>query len=274
MQHLRRSMLIAVCGLVLVPAAGHARSAVTQITTCGQTVTTNAVLTKDLGMPPDPPCSGSGVIVGASGITINLNGFAIRGDVSPIGNGTDLGIENSGGYDHVTVKNGLVRNFYIGISGSDSGSPGADHIAVANVVAAGNAYGVFVFGDFAKITSSTASGNGTAGIAISGAAASISSSTASGNGSFGIAIVGPSASVTYSTASGNGADGIGINDQLGTVKAALVRGNRAYGNGFHGPDSDLTGLGVEVVNYAKAPVGTNKARGNDDPAECSPASLC
>lgn len=269
MQYLRRSMLIAVCGLVLIPAAGQARSAVTQITSCGQTVTTNAVLTQNL------VCTGNGIVVGASGITINLKGFSIRGDVSPVGNGTDVGIDNSGGYDRVTVQNGLVRNFYFGVGANDGGSPGADKMTVANLVAAGNAYGIFVLGDLARVSSSTASGNGSNGITISGASASITSSSASGNRNVGILVVGPSATVTYSTASGNGEAGIGINDQLGSVKAALVKGNRADGNGYGGPDSDLTGLGINVINYDKAPVGTNKARGNDDPAaECDPASLC
>jgi hypothetical protein len=51
-------------------------------------------------------------------------------------------------------------------------------------------------------------------------------------------------------------------------------GNRADGNGFVGGVSDGLGLGIRVQNFTTAPVGTNLARGNDDPAECDPGSLC
>jgi hypothetical protein len=44
------------------------------ITTCGQTVTTSAILAHDL------TCAGPGIIVGASGITIDLEGHAISGN--------------------------------------------------------------------------------------------------------------------------------------------------------------------------------------------------
>ena len=71
---LHRFMLIAVGAFVLVAAAPEAQAAGTPITQCGQTVTTNAVLTQNL------VCAGDGVIVGASGITIDLKGFRLRGD--------------------------------------------------------------------------------------------------------------------------------------------------------------------------------------------------
>jgi hypothetical protein len=33
-------------------------------------------------------------------------------------------------------------------------------------------------------------------------------------------------------------------------------------------------VGIDVENYTKPPAGKNTARGNDDPAQCIPASLC
>ena len=79
---------VAVLVLVVVVAPEATGGGGTSITSCGQTVTTSAVLTQNLN------CTGSGVIVGASGITIDLRGFTIQGDRG-VG---DYGIDNSAGY--------------------------------------------------------------------------------------------------------------------------------------------------------------------------------
>jgi hypothetical protein len=71
----------------------------TPITACAQTVTTNAVLMQDL------VCSGDGIVIGASGITIDLKGFTVRGDRGSV----EYGINAFLGYDDVTVKNGVLR---------------------------------------------------------------------------------------------------------------------------------------------------------------------
>src|SRR5262249_4145057 len=100
------SMLAPMAAFVLVVVAPEANGGgVTPITTCGQVVTTNAVLTQDL------ICTGDGVVVGASGITIDLKGFTVRGDR---GSG-EYGINGSAGQDDVTIKNGVVRNYDYGI---------------------------------------------------------------------------------------------------------------------------------------------------------------
>ncbi len=156
---LRRFTLIAVlAALVSSTAASQGQAGGgTAITTCGTVVTQNAFLTKNLH------CVGqAGVVVGASGITIDLRGFTLRGDRS-----SDDGIDDTGGYNKVTIKNGVVRNFDEGVTAS------ADRISVSSMLASG-----------------------------------------------------------------------------------------------------LVGLGIYVTNYATAPVGTNIARGNDQPAQCDPASLC
>lgn len=73
-----RLLLIAVGVAVLVAVAPEAQGkGGTPITACLQTVTTNAVLTHDLYCP-----GSSGILVGASGITIDLKGFVIRGTAS------------------------------------------------------------------------------------------------------------------------------------------------------------------------------------------------
>ena len=275
-----RSSLGAVFAFVLIVVAAPEANGGggTPITNCGQTVTTSAVLTQDL------VCTGSGVIVGASGITIDLKGSTLRGDRDL----TDYGIDDSGGFDHVTVKNGVLRNFGEGVW-VVSASP-ADKIAVSNVVAAGNldagiavsgdsasiksssasgnanSIGIEVFGDSAKIQSSTASGD-LLGIEVQGNSATIQSSTASGN-LRGIYVLGDSAKIQSSTASGNSDFGIEAQGD-----AASVSGNHADGNGYSG-GSDRAGLGINAFDFSTAPVGKNTARGNDDPTECNPTYLC
>lgn len=71
---------------------------------CGSTITTNTTLTGDIG-----PCQGDGLIIGRSGITLDLNGYHVEGS----GDGTGINIGRVGG---VVIKNGTVFNFGVGLS--------------------------------------------------------------------------------------------------------------------------------------------------------------
>jgi Right handed beta helix region len=286
--------------LVALAVGPSARAATTPITACGQTVTTNAFLAQDLD------CAWTGIVVGATGITIDLNGHVLKGDHSLGYDGID-----DDGYD-VTIKNGVIRNFDDGVF-IPSGAGGVANVSISNVVSTGNVrVGLAVYGDQVSIKNSSASGNGTVGIEAWGkvsvtsttAAAngtygiwlrtgnsSVRSSSALGNVSTGIVLEGDSNSVTSSTTSGNGGWGLSIKGNHASVKstkassnaghgievsgdAATLKSNQAQGNGFLGGISDGVGQGILVSGYTIAPGGTNLARGNDDPAECSPASLC
>src|SRR6185369_3642234 len=77
--------------------------------TCGMHVTTSIVLGADT-----PSCNNAnGLIVDADGITIDLNGHVIQGNQAV---GT-IGI-NVGNHGKVTIKNGAVRTFEVGINSS------------------------------------------------------------------------------------------------------------------------------------------------------------
>jgi hypothetical protein len=103
--------------LAVSPAAAHTNQAVQ----CGQTLTHSVKLTKDL-----VNCPGDGLVIGADGITVDLNGHTVDGVVTQ----TDCpqgppqpgaGILNHGAYDGVTIKNGSVRQFNNGVAaGSDT----------------------------------------------------------------------------------------------------------------------------------------------------------
>ncbi len=85
--------LLLMTGLVAAAAGGAAADAL-----CGTTVT------GDLKLDHDLVCSADGLVVGADGIRIDLNGHTIAGS------GAGLGILVAGRSD-VTIANGVIRNF-------------------------------------------------------------------------------------------------------------------------------------------------------------------
>ncbi len=319
MRHLRMLLLVAVA-VVTVTVGPAAHAAGTPIIACGQTVTTTAFLAHDLN------CTDDGIVIGASGITVDLKGFVVRGDRG-VG---DYGIDDSAGWDSVTVKNGVVRNFDFGVFAqiadkvTVSGLVAVGNLgggvsvqgtgdSVTKVTAVGNTYGIAIIGDGAKVTSATATQNAITGIFVNGNKAVVKSAIATGNISTGIDITGSSGLVTSSTATGNSrgifldgdfdgvksstmsgnGTGIVVDGTFGTITsstasensivgihvdgdAPTISHNRAETNGFDtaSPSSDLSGLGILAENFTTPPVGTNVAHANDDPAECSPASLC
>jgi parallel beta-helix repeat protein len=72
---------------------------------CGSVVTRSVVLTRDL-----IGCQGDGLVIGASGITVDLGGHTVAGLVSD----DSVGIRNPG-KARVVVRNGVVRSFERGV---------------------------------------------------------------------------------------------------------------------------------------------------------------
>jgi large repetitive protein len=70
---------------------------------CGQVINTSTTLANSLA-----GCSGDGLVIGAPGITLDLNGHVVQGV------GLGVGIRNSG-HDDVTIRNGSVLNFDHGV---------------------------------------------------------------------------------------------------------------------------------------------------------------
>jgi hypothetical protein len=251
-----RMLLLAAVVSVTVTLGSAAHAAGTPITTCGQTVTTSAFLTHDL------VCTGDGIVVGADGITVDLKGFTVQGDRDS----GDYGIDDSGGFDTLTVKNGVVRDFDFGLYAAIASkitvsglkaldnlgngiSVQGDDASVSKSMAAGNGYGIALVGDGEKVTSSTASQNTVTGIFISGNGGSVKSSLAAGNVTAGVGITGGSASVTSVTAYGNGF-GVRVLGDFDTVKSVTAQGNGLYG--------------IEAVGFSDA-VTSSTASGGGGP---------
>lgn len=95
---------------ILASAPSAEASAASRPLHCGQVITRNTTLTDDL-----TNCPGDGLVIGADGITLNLNGHTIDGIAQDLSCKRDclsqVGIDNSGGHDRVRIRNGTVTDF-------------------------------------------------------------------------------------------------------------------------------------------------------------------
>jgi parallel beta-helix repeat protein len=193
--------------------------------TCGSTVTHSVKLTADMSCPVS-----SGILVGKSGITINLNGHTITGPST----GTYYGVYDSG-YARVTIENGTVQNFYDGVDVEYSSQSKIVNIKAHGAQAAGIAYqysldgsidhsaashnadeGIYLYENTnVNATNSTATHNSTYGFYDYYSAATLNHNTANDNSNYGIFLEYPAAYtslgpyvVKNSTANGNGIAGV------------------------------------------------------------------
>lgn len=132
---------------------------------CGQVITKNTTLNADIG-----PCFGDGVIIGADGITLNLNGHSIIGDALKRDDmaGIRVPIRNN-----VTIENGAVTGFDDGIFVNSGGGNTFTNLNVHDNIGPGtNPNGQGGYPDFGdgillqhsaanKVVNSTITHNGT-----------------------------------------------------------------------------------------------------------------
>ncbi|NNF54280.1 MAG: hypothetical protein HKN03_07540 [Acidimicrobiales bacterium] len=104
------SITVLIAAMSAVPAVGNSIG-------CGDTITSDLTLMADLG-----PCPDDGLKVGASGITINLNGYTISGDSVGLGGGVRI----EGNFSNVVVRNGAITGFNEGVV--LAGGANANHI--------------------------------------------------------------------------------------------------------------------------------------------------
>lgn len=97
---------------------------------CGDTVTTDVRLTGHLDCSQE-----SGLTIAADGVDVDLAGYAMNGGIF-VGGGGPRAIDNSGGYDDLTVRNGALGAFGEGIFARDASR---NRVLDVNVAAAGNA---------------------------------------------------------------------------------------------------------------------------------------
>lgn len=102
----RFAVRFALCVLLLI-GLGPVGPAHANHVGCGDIITTNTVLDSNVG-----PCTNGGLLVLSQNITLDLNGFSVLGGPSP-GDGTGIRLFSVSG---VTIKNGSVRNFDMGVA--------------------------------------------------------------------------------------------------------------------------------------------------------------
>lgn len=98
---------VAICA---APASADARHATP--VSCGDVITRDTRVANDLA-----DCPGDGLVIGAPGIRLDLRGHTIDGDATPAGDDeVDVGIDNGAGHDGVTIENGAIQEFDVGVS--------------------------------------------------------------------------------------------------------------------------------------------------------------
>jgi parallel beta-helix repeat protein len=122
---------IAAIGRTCVVSASIVTCAVSTATAddlCGATLVASLTLEHDLS------CAGDGLIVGADGITVDLNGHTITG--TGVGSGV-----SAAGRTSVLITGGTIRNFLIGVQLSASTG-----ITIKQIGVTGNRDGIFLIG--------------------------------------------------------------------------------------------------------------------------------
>jgi len=110
----------AVLGALLIWAAPAAATHVA----CGDVISQDTTLDSDL-----VDCPGDGVVIGASGVTLDLAGHAIDGtDASG-----SVGVNNRAGHDRVTVTHGTIREFRASVDLRNQQNGEVSHLVTGNI---------------------------------------------------------------------------------------------------------------------------------------------
>jgi large repetitive protein len=184
---------------------------------CDQTLTHSVKLANDLS-----DCPSNGLVVGADDVTVDLNGHTIDGDGELVadcpgfpGPDCDVGVQNTGGYQGVTIEGGKVREFGWGVEVFG----GASQNRVRDIASTHNLFrGILIGGGItdSQVERNSTTDNG-AGIVLccSSHNVRIENNSVSGNGD-GIVVHGSdnnriaNNSVSDNTKAGEGSEGDGI----------------------------------------------------------------
>jgi parallel beta-helix repeat protein len=122
---------------------------------CGDTITTDTTLHKDL-----VNCPNNGILIGADNVTLNLNGHTIDGDGTPAAgcdpeaDFCDTGVVTFG-HDGVTVMHGSMRQFDAGVNFGE-----VRHTRLLDISSRNRVVGIQLFGS-SRILVRNCSGNRT-----------------------------------------------------------------------------------------------------------------
>jgi len=194
------------------------------------------------------PSGASGIVVNASNVTIDLNGFSMTGG----GAGSSFGIFAAAAIVGTTVENGTVTGFNAGVSLGDSA------IVKAVQVNSNSTSGIQV-GNYSLVQGCTANNNGNDGIIVNGNGTLISGNAVNADSEFGISVTGNGIVISGNTVTGNAG---GISD---VGSGGLISGNTLYKNGGGIQTTDATtAYGGNVLdNNSLGNVSGGKSLGNN-----------
>lgn len=219
---------------------------------CGSTIMTDTILTHDIG-----PCPGHGIVIGASNITLDLNGHRVFGVPEVNQNGSGIFLVNR---SNVVIRNGTVSHFDKGIElVVGVGVLMTDLTVVDNVAPNRGGAGVLLGGARAStLRNSVVARNGPAsGVELVSAGATHNIIEGNSIVNNGISLSGAGRQVTQgilllealsttirnNLIAQNGNHGI----QLTTNSSGnVISGNRIVGNGYHTSAVRERGDGVQV----------------------------
>jgi parallel beta-helix repeat protein len=159
-RHTLLMRLSLVTGLALICSgvtAGSGAAAVGPQPHCGSVLTRSIVLTRDL-----TGCPSNGLVIGADDVTLDLNGHTVDGDGTlqdpcPGDQPCDVGIDNSAGHARVTIRDGSIGDFAVGVLVVGAQQNDLRQLSVAGSFFAGI---VVVNSSGTRVTSSTVTDNG------------------------------------------------------------------------------------------------------------------
>lgn len=248
----RAQVLVLVAGGCLVGSGTAAAGA--PAVRCGSTITKSTTLTADL-----LDCPGTGLVVGADGITLDLGGHTISGTNADGGEG----IANDG-HAGVQIRNGHISGFRfngVGIRGARGsvvrslvirriGADGAEGEAVSAGIFVKDSPGSKLLANDVSNAVKAYQSDGVVVLASKGS--TVRGNTLSGNNWNGLALLeSPGSRIADNELSGNGNNGSEVN---GGSDATWIVGNSADGN---------TNSGIVAGSGTGLHVTGNSAKGND-----------
>lgn len=193
----------------------------------------------------------SGIQIQASGVTLDLNGFTLRGvDASTPGVTVQAGVTNT------TIQNGLIE----GWAGDGVNAPNADTGLIAAVTAAGNAGDGFDLGDNWVVVNALATDNGGSGIG--GSNNGVASDSAAENNADSGVVFGDGATISNVSSDNNGLSNVTVG--IGSTITNSSASGRA-GTGF------LLGEGSSISGSVASGATTNfdATAGSIQVAQCT-----
>ena len=197
---------------------------------CGSVITENVRLTRDL-----VGCPGNGLIVGADGVDIDLNGHLISG-TGPFASLSGIDID---AYQNVRIKNGRISDFSRGVLGYDADAARVERVKITRTLEGVN----FEESTGVKVMDNRLVGNREGMVLRRTEKVTVAENLAVNNDTTGITDIDSRDNLhTRNHVAGNTFDGIALESAVNTV----VINNVVRRNGIDGIDA-VVGSGVRYV---------------------------